>query len=193
VGGRDQERFDLLRQIATSYLDRAEPHWKQIGLQVLIEADARHPGVFDADLEEARSMAPEAAADTAAAREAAESMGSPPKILVLGGDEHQDRREDDLSGLEPELGIEAEWIETDYVRPDRILEKLGEQLTTHPPDGLLILHWNRNELVRDVRKLCRTHRVSTRFCYFAGTSALEAGLADLVNAVSQRRGEAAGA
>ncbi len=197
LDGREEERFGILREIAKSYLDRAEPHWKVIGLNVLKEAASSNPNEFEKDLEEAqgRINADVPAFDRAVADKCREAIGRNPTILVVGGDDHQDRREDDLDALASEWGLDAEWWATDYVNPDRVEEKLKDHLTSRQPDGLLILHWNRNSLVQDVRKLCRSYRVPTRFSYYVGQEALRHGVGELLDAAATQFGEsnAAGA
>ena len=89
-----------------------------------------------------------------------------------------------------------EWWPTDYVNPDRVLDKLQEHLNSRQPDGLLLLHWNREELVRELRKLAKTYRVATRFCIYVGAQSLRAGVADLMDAVAAQfadKGDAAAA
>ena len=188
LDGRDSERFGLIREIANSYLDRAEPHWKAIGLNVLKEAYRHHPNEFEQELEEARGRAANADKEyeRSVAKTAHEAIGRTPTILVLGGDDHQDRREDDLDQLARDWQIEAEWWETDYVNPDRVEERLKEYLTTRQPDGILLLHWNRNDLIREVRKMCRSYRVPTRFSYYVGFDSLRDGVGQLLEAAAKQ-------
>jgi hypothetical protein len=101
--------------------------------------------------------------------------------MVIGGDDHQTKGEDELAALGNEWGFDSEWWPTDYVNPDRVMDKLQEHLNARQPDGLLLLHWNREELVRELRKLAKTYRVATRFCIYVGAQSLRAGVADLMD------------
>lgn len=186
---RDAERAELIREIADGYLNRAEPHWRVTGLRTLKEANRAHPGEFEDDLAKAQASlgAVEQDYDGSMARRAQEALGRTPSVVVLGGDEHQDRREDDLDAIASEWGIEAEWWPTDYVNPDRVFERLKEHLTAHQPDGILLLHSNREELIREVRKYCRSYRIPTRFAHHAGPESLRQGVGELLEAATQRQ------
>ena len=198
VGGRDPERFACVKELAEGYLSRSEDHWKLVGLRLLKDYYRRFPDAFEKSLREAESKAPkdDRPNDRTSADKAREVLARRPTILVLGGDEHQDRGEDALSALGNEWGIDAEWWLTDYVNPDRVLDKLQEHLNARQPDGMLILNWNREEIVREVRKLCRTYRVATRYCLYVGAESLRAGVADLMDAAAAQfadKGDAAAA
>ena len=192
--GRDADRFDVLRQLADLYLARAEPQWKLTGLRLLKDCYRAHPDAFEADLKKASADAPkdERPNDRGAAEKAKEALGRRPTLMIIGGDDHQTRGEDDLAALAAEWGFDAEWWPTDYVNPDRVFDKLQEHLNSRQPDGLLLLHWNREELVRELRKLARTYRVATRFCVYVGAQSLRAGVADVLDGVTAQLGDAAG-
>ena len=196
--GRDKERFDLLRQIADLYLSRAEPQWKLTGLRLLKDCYRKNPDAFEKDVKKAEAEAgkDERSDDRGPADKARETLGRRPNIMVIGGDEHQDRAEDELAALSTEWGIDSEWWPTDYVSPDRVHDKLQEHLNARQPDGILLLHWNREELVRELRKLAKTYRVATRFCIYVGTPSLRASVADLMDATAAQfsdKGDAAAA
>jgi tetratricopeptide (TPR) repeat protein len=196
--GREKERNDVIRQLADLYLSRAEPGWKLVGLRLLKDAYREHPDAFEADLKKAQAEAPkdERPDDRSSADKAKEALGRRPTIMVIGGDEHQTRGEDDLATLGSEWGFDGDWWPTDYVNPDRVLDKLQEHLNSRQPDGLLLLHWNREELVRELRKLAKTYRVATRFVIYVGPQSLRAGVADLMDAVTLQfsdKGDAAAA
>jgi len=189
--GRDAERFALQKTLADLYLSRAEPQWKLTGLRLLKDCYQANPDAFDAELKRAQAECPtdDRPNDRSTAEKAREVLGRRPSVMVIGGDEHQDRGEDQLSALGAEWGFDAEWWATDYVNPDRVQDKLQEHLNARQPDGVLLLHWNREELVRDLRKLCKTYRVATRFCIYVGTQSLRAGIADLMDAAASQFGD----
>ncbi len=41
----------------------------------------------------------------------------------------------------------------------------------------------------ELRKLCRTYRVATRFCVYVGAESLRAGIADLMDAAAEQFSE----
>lgn len=193
--GRDQERFAQHKQLADLYLSRAEPQWKLTGLRLLKDCYLKNPDAFEAEVRRAEAECPkdERVNDRSAADKARDALGRRPVLMVIGGDEHQDRGEDDLSALGNEWGFDAEWWTTDYVNPDRVQDKLQEHLNARQPDGILLLHWNREELVRDLRKLCKTYRVATRFSIYVGAQSLRSGMADLLDAAAAQFGDKDGA
>ncbi len=193
--GRDKERFGLQKTLADLYLSRAEPQWKLTGLRLLKDCWQKTPDAFDAELKRAQADCPadDRPNDRSASDKAREVLGRRPTIMVIGGDEHQDRAEDELSALGAEWGFDGEWWTTDYVNPDRVSDKLQEHLNARQPDGILLLHWNREELVRDLRKLCKTYRVASRFCIYVGAQSLRASVADLMDAAAAQFGDKDGA
>ena len=70
---------------------------------------------------------------------------------------------------------------------------MREHLTSRQPDGILLLHWNREELIREVRKLCRSYRIPTRFTHYAGPESLREGVGEVLEAAAARQENAAGA
>ncbi len=198
IGGHDAERFAAVKELAEGYLSRAEDHWKLVGLRLLKDFYRRYPDAFESTLRAAEAKAPkdDRPNDRSSSEKAREVLGRRPTVLVIGGDEHQDRGEDALSGVGAEWGVDTEWWTTDYVNPDRVLDKLQEHLNARQPDGMLILNWNREEVVREVRKLCKTYRVATRYVLYVGAESLRAGVADLLDAAAAQfadKGDAAAA
>jgi tetratricopeptide (TPR) repeat protein len=196
--GREKDRFAVIRQLADLYLSRAEPQWKLTGLRLLKDAYRANPDEFEADVKKAEADSPkdDRPNDKSAADKARDAIGRRPNVMVIGGDEHQTRGEDELAALGAEWGFDSEWWPTDYVNPDRVTDKLQEHLNSRQPDGLLILHWNREELVRELRKLAKTYRVAARFCIYVGAQSLRAGIADLMDAAVAQfadKGDAAAA
>ncbi len=191
VPGRESDRHGLVRQIARRYLDRAESHWRIAGLQLLKDVARHEPKVFERDVRETEaSIGVEVPRfDRSTGLKAREVLKRAPSILVIGGDEHQDRREDDLDAIAAEWGAEADWWQTDYVNPDRVLDRLRDHLTARQPDGILLLHWNREEVIREARKHARTYRVPTRFIHYVGMESLRQGIGDLLVAASSARYE----
>ncbi|MSR47381.1 MAG: hypothetical protein EXS13_10005 [Planctomycetes bacterium] len=189
--GREAECYGLQKTLADLYLSRAEPQWKLTGLRLLKDCWQKHPDAFEADLKRAKADCPadDRPNDRSAAEKAREVLGRRPVIMVIGGDEHQDRGEDELAAIAAEWGFDGDWWATDYVNPDRVQDKLQEHLNARQPDGVLLLHWNREELVRDLRKLCKTYRVATRFSIYVGAQSLRASVADLMDAAAAQAGD----
>ncbi len=107
-------------------------------------------------------------------------FASPPRILVVGGNEKQMGDQQSFQLLGEELHFVGEWIPADYVNPDKPLAVVRARLQ-QGLKGLVLLHYNRTEFGRSARKLAGDHDVVLRNLHLYGFKSLKTCILEVLD------------
>ncbi len=180
--GREANRAVLLVEQARSYLNARDEEGLHSARALLDEAAILHGDqVSTAELEglterldfEAQRLGLDLAGggDASLAQRVRARFPSPPRILVVGGNEKQMGDHENFLRLGDELHFTAEWIPANYVNPDKPLATVRARLQ-QGLKALILLHYNRTEFGRSARKLAGDHDVVLRNLHLYGFKSL---------------------
>jgi hypothetical protein len=113
------------------------------------------------------------------------ALGHAPRILVVGGNERQRRHHPRLTQLAKDWGFEAEWLETNYSSPQKIVNAIADRLRGDKLDLLVLLHWNRHETTEPALELARKSEVAARTVHYAGFTSLQVALNDMLGTLAE--------
>jgi tetratricopeptide (TPR) repeat protein len=196
--GREYERATLMIAIARSLRARKEVESLQQAHALLQEVACSFPDLAREDLAalgkllELQDAGPVTAdAGQRDVQELASRLGRRPNVLVVGGNERQRRHHGKLDQLAADWGFQAEWLETNYTSPQKIVSTIGDRVRSGI-DLLVLLHWNRHETTEPALELARKAEVTARTVHYAGFTSLQVALGDLFgklaeNAAGSRR------
>jgi len=185
--GRDADKATLQLAIARSLRARKEESALREAWGMLKEVEVAFPDLAKDDLATLDKLLQLAAAKPADQDEgqqrtaaAAAALGHPPRVLVAGGNERQRRHHPRLSQLAAAWGFEAEWLETNYGSPQKVVNAIADRVRAGRVDVLVLLHWNRHETTEPALELARKSNVVARTIHYAGFTSLQVGLSDLL-------------
>jgi tetratricopeptide (TPR) repeat protein len=188
--GRDYDRAQLLVGIARSLKARKDVEALQQAHGLLAEVQCSFPELAQEDLQAIEKLlalhdATPCVEDAGAAAVAAltKALGRKPRVLVVGGNERQRAHHPKLEKLASAWGFEAEWMETNYTSPQKIVGAIGDRMRSGL-DTLLLLHWNRHETTEPALELARSANVPARTVHYAGFTSLQVALAEQLQRVA---------
>ncbi len=189
--GKEYERAQIQLAIARSLRARKEVESLQQALGLLQEISCRHPELAKEDLEAVERLlelqdetATDAEAGARAAADLHKKLGHKVRVLVVGGNERQRRHHARFVELGERWGIDSEWMETNYISPQKIVGQIGDRLR-QGIDVLVLLHWNRHETTEPAHELARKAGVPARTVHYAGFTSLQVALGDLLQKLAQ--------
>jgi len=156
-----QQAYGLLQEVCCAFPELAKDDLAAI--EKLLELDDQEAGGGDSG--------------RAAVAALARSLGRPPKVLVVGGNERQRRHHPRLEKLAAEWGFAAEWLMTNYTSPQKVVGMIADRLRGGA-DVLLLLHWNRHETTEPALELARGAGVPARTVHYAGFTSLQVALVE---------------
>ena len=182
--GRDYDRAQLQVAIARSLRARRDQESLQQAHGLLQEVSCGFPELATDDLaaiEKLLELNDHGPADSAGGRDAtvalAKSLGRPPRVLVVGGNERQRRHHPRLEAMAKECGFTAEWLMTNYTSPQKVVGTIGDRIRSGL-DVLLLLHWNRHETTEPALELARSAGIPARTVHYAGFTSLQVALVE---------------
>ncbi|MEO6596301.1 MAG: hypothetical protein ABIP94_16250 [Planctomycetota bacterium] len=171
-----QQAHGLLQEVACTFPELAQEDLAAI--EKLLEHNDETPGGGDSG--------------RAAVQMLCKSLGRAPRVLVVGGNERQRRHHPRLEKLASQWGFAAEWFETNYTSPQKVVNTIAERLRAGV-DVLLLLHWNRHETTEPALELARSSNVPARTVHYAGFTSLQVALAEQLGRLVQNTKPAAAA
>ncbi|HEX5050934.1 MAG TPA: hypothetical protein VFZ65_04105 [Planctomycetota bacterium] len=169
-----QQAQGLLQEVACTFPELAQEDLAAI--EKLLELNDQSTGGGDNGRDAVQALA--------------KSLGRAPRVLVVGGNERQRRHHPRLEKLAGEWGFAAEWLETNYTSPQKVVNTIGERLRSGV-DVLLLLHWNRHETTEPALELARSSNVPARTVHYAGFTSLQVALAEQLARLTQNARPAA--
>ncbi len=180
---RDYEKAALQAQIARSLRARKDVESLQEALGILQEVAIRQPDLVREDLVEIEKLLAlqdeDPAIPDAPAAAAAQVLGRPPRILVVGGNERQRRHHPRFEQLAKDWGFAGEWLMANYTSPQKTVQTIAERVSAGL-DLLVLLHWNRHEATEPALDLARKQGLPARTVHYAGFTSLQVALADML-------------
>ncbi|MEZ5967309.1 MAG: hypothetical protein R3F56_25960 [Planctomycetota bacterium] len=166
--GALREAWGILKEVEIAFPELAADELSAIGK--LLELSEAKP--VDADEGQRRAAA------------ATQALGHPARVLVVGGNERQRRHHPRLTDLAKSWEFEAEWLETNYSSPQKIVNAIADRMRGGRVDVLVLLHWNRHETTEPALELARKNNVVARTVHYAGFTSLQVGLSDLLQTLA---------
>ncbi|HEX6812062.1 MAG TPA: hypothetical protein VF384_10605, partial [Planctomycetota bacterium] len=182
--GRDYDRAQLQVSIARSLRARKDVEALQQAHGMLAEVSCGFPELAKDELtaiEKLLSLNDQTPASADSGKHAVQaltkSLGRAPRVLVVGGNERQRRHHPRLDSLAGEWGFSAEWIETNYTSPQKVVSTIADRVRSGI-DLLVMLHWNRHETTEPALEIARSAGVPARIVHYAGFTSLQVALAE---------------
>lgn len=187
----DEERVALQLAVARSFRAHKEVDQLKQALMLLREVEVRYPELAKEDLETVQKLLVLAGANEAEVTEEqaiidrlTATLGRPPRVLVVGGNERQRKHHPKFDGLKREWGIDGEWLMANYTSPQRLVNQIGERIQGDL-DFLVLLHWNRHETTEPSLELARKAGVTARTVYYAGFTSLRIALVEMFSRATE--------
>ena len=182
--GRDYDRAQLQVGIARSLRARKDAEALQQARGLLEEVACGYPELARDDLtaiEKLLALNDQTPCSPDSGKHAtmalAKILGRPPRVLVVGGNERQRRHHPRLVSLAAEWGFTAEWLETNYTSPQKVVSTIADRVRGGI-DVLMMLHWNRHETTEPALEIARAAGVPARIVHYAGFTSLQVALVE---------------